>query len=117
MESHAGWKLAFSGNSCPCKQLVEAAKDATVLIHEATFENALQEEALAKNHSLTHEAIHINQANACRTILTRFSQRYPKMPVINKSFNSTTAIAFDLMTVNLGDLPLLPTWWPRWRCC
>ncbi|KAK9811324.1 hypothetical protein WJX72_001848 [[Myrmecia] bisecta] len=109
LESHAGWKLAFSGDTRPCKQLVEAARDATVLIHEATFEDALEEEALAKNHSLTHEAIDIgNQARAYRTILTHFSQRYPKMPVIDKSFNSTTAIAFDLMTVNLADLPLLP---------
>ena len=35
-----------------------------------------------------------------RTILSHFSQRYPKIPVI-KSFAASTCIAFDLMVVNL----------------
>ena len=31
----AGWKLVYSGDTRPCDALAAAAKDATVLIHEA----------------------------------------------------------------------------------
>ena len=45
------------------------------------------------------------QAGAYRTILTHFSQRYPKIPKIDASFSSSTCIAFDLMSVNLAGGP------------
>lgn len=62
---------------------LQAAKGATVLIHEATFEDALESEALAKRHSLTREAVETgSRAGAYRTLLTHFSQRYPKVPVV-----------------------------------
>ena len=49
------------------------------------------------------------QAGAYRVILTHFSQRYPKIPVLGDSRSETTCIAFDLMTVNLaGQSPLCP---------
>ena len=32
----AGWKLVYSGDTRPCDQLVAAAKDATILIHEVS---------------------------------------------------------------------------------
>jgi len=34
----AGWKLVYSGDTRPCDALAAAAKDATVLIHEARHE-------------------------------------------------------------------------------
>ena len=50
------------------------------------------------------------QAGAYRTILTHFSQRYPKIPKIEKSFQSSTCIAFDLMSINIqGESNLLPS--------
>lgn len=42
------------------------------------------------------------QAGAYRTVLTHFSQRYPKIPKIDDSLSSSTCIAFDLMSVNLA---------------
>ncbi|KAK9821939.1 hypothetical protein WJX81_005595 [Elliptochloris bilobata] len=110
----AGWKLAFSGDTRPCDALAEAAADATLLIHEATFEDPTpeadwREVALTKRHSMTGEAIEVGQrARAYRTILTHFSQRYPKIPAIGASFTASTCIAFDLLSVNLADLPMLP---------
>ena len=44
------------------------------------------------------------QAGAYRTILTHFSQRYPKIPKIEKSFLASTCIAFDLMSINLQGM-------------
>ena len=67
------------------------------------------EEAIAKNHSTTEEAIEVgNNANAYRIILTHFSQRYPKIPVFDDRHMNNTCIAFDMMSVNLADLPVLP---------
>ena len=65
--------------------------------------------ALAKRHSMTGEAIEVGQrARAYRTILTHFSQRYPKIPAIGASFTASTCIAFDLLSVNLaGGSPAL----------
>ena len=117
---------------------------------QATFEDELVEDALAKRHSLTCEAVQIGaqvcsasfscqspamsayvgplfqpnesysadrlclqwltesflfvQSGAYRTILTHFSQRYPKIPKIEKSFLTTTCIAFDLMSINLKGM-------------
>ncbi|PKA59063.1 ribonuclease Z [Apostasia shenzhenica] len=104
-----GWKLVYSGDTRPCQSLIDASSDATILIHEATFEDSLGEEAVARNHSTTMEAIQVgSKANAYRIILTHFSQRYPKIPVFDESHMNDTCVAFDLMSINLADLPLLP---------
>ncbi|CAO2194337.1 unnamed protein product [Urochloa humidicola] len=104
-----GWKVVYSGDTRPCPALVDASRDATVLIHEATFEDSMKDEAIARNHSTTKEAIEVGtSAGAYRIILTHFSQRYPKIPVIDEVDMEKTCIAFDLMSVNLADLPVLP---------
>lgn len=67
------------------------------------------DEAIARNHSTTNEAIEMGQsANAYRTILTHFSQRYPKIPVFDEAHMHRTCIAFDMMSVNAADLSVLP---------
>ncbi|MCL7021841.1 hypothetical protein MKW94_020135 [Papaver nudicaule] len=102
-----GWKLVYSGDTRPCQKLEDACKDATVLIHEATFEDTMKEEAIARNHSTTEEAIGVGKG-AYRIILTHFSQRYPKIPVFDETHMHKTCIGFDLMSVNIADLPVLP---------
>ncbi|KAF1882747.1 hypothetical protein Lal_00002928 [Lupinus albus] len=104
-----GWKVVYSGDTRPCPELVEASQGATVLIHEATFEEGMVEEAIAKNHSTTNEAIEMgDSANAYRIILTHFSQRYPKIPVFDESHMHKTCVAFDMMSINIADLLILP---------
>ncbi|PON46911.1 tRNase Z endonuclease [Parasponia andersonii] len=104
-----GWKIVYSGDTRPCPELAEASHGATVLIHEATFEEGMVDEAVAKNHSTTEEAIEVgNSAGAYRIILTHFSQRYPKIPVFDETHMCNTCIAFDMMSVNVADLPVLP---------
>ncbi|KAL9859818.1 TRNase Z TRZ3 [Arabidopsis thaliana] len=115
-EQIPGWKMVYSGDSRPCPETVEASRDATILIHEATFEDALIEEALAKNHSTTKEAIDVGSAaNVYRIVLTHFSQRYPKIPVIDESHMHNTCIAFDLMSINMADLHVLPKVLPYFK--
>ncbi|XP_062087542.1 tRNAse Z TRZ4, mitochondrial-like [Humulus lupulus] len=104
-----GWKIVYSGDTRPCQELREASHRATILIHEATFEDGMLEEAKKKKHSTTKEAIEVgNSAEAYRIILTHFSQRYPKIPVFDETHMHNTCIAFDMMSVNLADLPVLP---------
>ena len=50
-------------------QVAEAAKDGTLLIHEATFEDEMQAEAVGKRHSTTGEAMGIAE-QVCTTACT-----------------------------------------------
>lgn len=45
----------------PCDSLIEAGKDATLLIHEATLEDDKPEMALAKGHSTFSQAIDVGR--------------------------------------------------------
>jgi ribonuclease Z len=111
-----GWSMVYSGDTRPCPSLVAAARDATLLVHEATFENGMEEEAIKKRHSTTKEAVETgNDARAYRTILTHFSQRYPKVPIFDGSYTERTAVAFDLMSVDFANLPMLPRLIPAVR--
>lgn len=109
------WKIVYSGDTRPCEDLARAGMDATLAIHEATLEDEMLNEARAKMHSTTSEALEIcaNKMRAWRTILTHFSQRYPKIPKLDaesmkKLYNGRAAIAFDLMCVDLTRLEDLP---------
>lgn len=106
---HLNWKMVFSGDTRPCALLDEAGADCDLLIHEATFEDQLTNEAVEKNHATTTEAIQsASNMRAKFLMMTHFSQRYPKIPVFDEKYTETTGIAFDLMTVTPDDLPLLP---------
>lgn len=115
------WKIVFSGDTRPSKELIEAGKDCTLLIHEATFEDDLIQDALEKSHSTTSEAIESGmEMNSYRIILNHFSQRYPKIPVFNSNYNEKTCISFDMMRIDFVDLkniskliPLLQNVFPK----
>ncbi len=65
-------------------------KGSTVLLHEATFDDELQGDAMAKRHSTTSEALGVGKAMGVkRVLLTHFSQRYQKIP-------SMSAMAADV---------------------
>eukprot|EP01028_Stygiella_incarcerata_P010406 TRINITY_DN536_c0_g2_i7.p4 TRINITY_DN536_c0_g2~~TRINITY_DN536_c0_g2_i7.p4 ORF type:complete len:102 (+),score=48.70 TRINITY_DN536_c0_g2_i7:134-439(+) len=51
---------------------------------------------------------------AYRTILNHFSQRYPKIPILeeNSSLGLSICVAFDGMRVNFADLIDLPAYLP-----
>ena len=81
-----GFKFSYSGDCRPSKAFAEIGRDSTVLLHEATFDDELQGDAEAKKHSTMSEAIGVGLAmRAKRVILTHFSQRYQKFPVMQKS--------------------------------
>ncbi|XP_019745505.1 zinc phosphodiesterase ELAC protein 2 [Hippocampus comes] len=105
----SGWKLAFSGDTMPCDALVRMGKKATLLIHEATLEDGLEEEAVDKRHSTTSQAIDVGmRMQADFIMLNHFSQRYAKIPLFSHDFTERVGISFDHMRVRLGDLKVLP---------
>lgn len=111
LRAEHNWSIAFSGDTRPCDVLVQALQAEPLLlalIHEATFEDELQAEAMTRRHSTIGEAVSCGErGGAYRVLLTHFSQRYPKIAA--PSGASTRAIiAFDLMTVPLALLEHMP---------
>uniref|UniRef100_A0A671X356 Zinc phosphodiesterase ELAC protein 2 n=1 Tax=Sparus aurata TaxID=8175 RepID=A0A671X356_SPAAU len=105
----SGWKLAFSGDTMPCDAFVHIGKNATLLIHEATLEDGMEEEAVEKRHSTTSQAIGIGMTmNAEFIMLNHFSQRYAKIPLFSEDFTDRVGISFDHMRIRFGDLKILP---------
>jgi ribonuclease Z len=101
-----GFKLVYSGDTEPCEKLVIYGKNADLLIHEATFEPDMVSDARRKKHSTVQEALHVSsRMSAKHTILTHFSQRYPKFPVgIPVDPQKPVGVAFDGMVVPLAIL-------------
>ncbi|KAL1594070.1 hypothetical protein SLS59_009101 [Nothophoma quercina] len=76
-------KISYSGDCRPSQPFTKIGRDTTVLIHEATFDDELEGDARAKKHSTTSEALGIGaRMNAKAVVLTHFSQRYQKIPVL-----------------------------------
>ena len=74
-----GFSLCYSGDCRPSRRLAAAARGVQVLVHEATFADDLRQHAERKRHSTVSEALRVSgDARAGATILTHFSQRYPK---------------------------------------
>ncbi|XP_072932233.1 ribonuclease Z, mitochondrial isoform X3 [Epargyreus clarus] len=105
-------KITYSGDTIPCEALVKIGKKSTLLIHEATMEDELADEARLKMHSTTSQAISIGRDMEAKfTVLTHFSQRYARLPRLSAHIlhdNKRVGIAFDNMQITMGDLELLP---------
>ncbi|CAI4217971.1 unnamed protein product [Parascedosporium putredinis] len=112
----SGLKIAYSGDCRPSDRFAERAKGATLLVHEATFEDDKAGDAKAKKHSTMSEALGVaKKMEAKRVLLTHFSQRYAKLPAMEEKSASATEEtqfptedrvvlnAFDQMRVKLGE--------------
>ncbi|EYC31268.1 hypothetical protein Y032_0004g2064 [Ancylostoma ceylanicum] len=113
-----GKRVVFSGDTKPCDLLVEEGEDADLLIHEATFEDGHEADALKKKHSTMGQAVEIGRKMKARhVILTHFSARYPKVPelpaYLEKSGN--VGVAMDNLSVRFDQLPLVPKLIPIFR--
>ncbi|KRZ68070.1 Ribonuclease Z, mitochondrial [Trichinella papuae] len=101
--------VVYSGDTRPCPALVNAGQGADLLIHEATMEDDLVKEAVDKKHSTISEAIGVGRAmGAGFTLLTHFSGRYNKLPLVDERHCSESiGLAFDFMHVSLAELAVL----------
>jgi len=74
-----GRKVVYSGDTRPTAGLVELARGADILVHEATFAEELAERAHEDGHSTAAEAAGVaRDAGARLLVLTHLSSRYPE---------------------------------------
>ena len=77
----SGFKISYSGDCRPSGSFCRIGRDSDVLIHEATFDDGMEGDAMAKRHSTTAEALGVAlNMRAKNVVLTHFSQRYAKIP-------------------------------------
>jgi ribonuclease Z len=106
----AGRKIAYSGDTRPTDSLVRLAKDADLLIHEATLEDELSERAQEDGHSTPSEGAETaKRANVERLVLTHVSSRYKStehMLAQARKIFPKVDVAEDFMKV---EIPLIET--------
>ncbi|MEM4473304.1 MAG: ribonuclease Z [Archaeoglobaceae archaeon] len=80
-ELKKGRKVVYTGDTRPCERTVEIARDAELLIHDASFSDELKEWAVESGHSTAKEAAEVaKRANVKKLILTHISARFSKNP-------------------------------------
>lgn len=107
--SRAGRKVVLSGDTRPCASVIAAAKDADLLVHEATFSDDEQARALETRHSTAREAGRVaKEAGAHRLLLTHLSSRHdvdprPLVEQAKQEFQGPVDVVWDGFSL---DVPL-----------
>lgn len=115
IKSSKPFKLVYSGDCRPTEALAKYGANCDLLIHEGTFDESFQTEAILKKHSTISEAIDIGRKmNAKTIVLWHFSQRYAKIPLLNilkdddEQYLSNLIVSFDNMILRRNDIEILP---------
>lgn len=103
-----GRKVVISGDTRPCAAMVEASKNADLLIHESTFSDDEQERAIETRHSTAREAAKVAaEAKVKRLVLTHLSSRHDNDPrplaeQARQEFQGPIDVAFDGFSVEVA---------------
>lgn len=103
-EKRYGRKIVYSGDTKPCDAIYDVSKNASLLIHEATFLEDDTQRANETGHSTALEAARIaSDAKVQMLALTHISTRYMPRDILaeaKQEFESTfVARDFDLITL------------------
>lgn len=72
-----GRKITYSGDTIPCEEMIELAKDSTLLIHESTYAGEDKDKAEERFHSTSADAASIaKKSNSKQLVLTHISTKY-----------------------------------------
>ncbi len=101
-----GRTLVYSGDTRPCRGVLEASRNADLLVHEATFGSDEEARALETGHSTAREAAELaRQAGVLRLVLTHISARYsreaPELLAEAAAIFPDVSIARDGMAVDV----------------
>lgn len=100
-----GRKIVYTGDTGPSEAIVDLAKNADVLIHEATFIDEMKERALKDGHSTPSIAAETAKAAMVkRLILTHISARYKDANMLlqqAKEIFSNTELAEDFLKLRV----------------
>lgn len=103
-----GRKVVYTSDTRPCESVIEASKDADLLIHDGTLSEEMKEYAIDCMHSTALEAAEVaKKASVRKLILTHISARYSDLEGARKleeearSVFENTEVARDLMTVEV----------------
>ena len=100
-----GNKVTYSGDTTPCEEMIEFAKDSTLLIHESTYVNEDADKAKDNFHSTSSDAARIaKKSNSKQLVLTHFSTRYTSLDDLLKEAKEifeNTKLAKDFMKIEI----------------
>lgn len=100
-----GHKITYSGDTMPCEEIINFAKDSTILIHESTYKAEDKDKADLHAHSTSVDAANVAlNSNSKELILTHISTRYTEVDDLLKEAQEifkNTKIAKDLMKLEL----------------
>lgn len=104
--TRSGRTIVLSGDTRPCAALLHAARDADLLVHEATFAAEESERARDTGHSTAAEAAEIaREAGAKQLVLTHISARYsreaPELLAEAQAIFPNTVIARDGLSIEV----------------
>jgi ribonuclease Z len=72
-----GRKIVISGDTTPIEEMINFAKNADILIHEATFDSSLENVSSEYGHTTAYQAAEIaKKSNVEKLYLTHISPRY-----------------------------------------
>jgi ribonuclease Z len=97
-----GTKIVYSADTSPCEQVVKAAHNCDVLIHEGTY--ITDEDRYGTYHTTIKEACDIAaKANAKMLVLTHISQRYEDEEIREEAqkYFEPVVVAHDLLELEV----------------
>src|SRR5690606_9023578 len=101
-----GRRIVYSGDTRPCGETLRMARDADLLIHDATFGHDEAARAKDTQHSTAREAAEMaKRAGALRLALTHISARYADDPrALEREARDVfrqSVVAYDGLTIDV----------------
>ncbi len=102
-----GLKIVYTGDCATGQSVLEAAENADLLIHEATFAQEIKENAVKYKHSTAKDAgVMAREADVKQLVITHFSTRYRNEDLYKlldeaKREFENTVLAKDFMVIEL----------------